>query len=83
MKHIERFLEEKQVPGFSDKKKKLVSIIESITGIVVTTQHISFNGQKIFIKIPPKEKTQILIHKTQILKSCSLISTLSFYREIQ
>jgi capsular polysaccharide biosynthesis protein len=83
MKHIESFLENKQLTGVLTKKKKVIDIVQTITGITLGTQHVSFSGDTIVIKATPKDKTQILINREKILGECRQTKLLSFYKQIQ
>lgn len=83
MKHIENFLGKKNlVPGL-DKKKQITEIIQKHTTVHISTKNISFQGKTVFIKASPHEKTQILIHKKNIVAGFADSPILTFFTNIQ
>jgi hypothetical protein len=63
-------------------KKELVCGILKKYRIPVTTAQVLFSKNTIFLKVPPIIKTEIMLHKIEILKKINSIPVLHAVREI-
>lgn len=83
MDHIESFLHKKRFFPELLKKEACVKIINEITGACVLDKHVSFSGKKVVLKILPKERLQVMMHKKKVLEAFQKNQLLTFYTELQ
>ncbi len=83
MKHIQKFLTQKNIFPELIKKEIAGQIIFEEVGCVIPPPQFSFSGNIVFIKTTPENKRNILFKKNNILNRFKKESKLSYYTELK